>query len=60
MKLYYHLMYLTLQDSNTVLMLAAGGGHLEVVRILTEWGVAIDTQNEVGCPTVLKVQTLLS
>ena len=40
-----------LQDGNTALMLAAMNGHLEVVRVLTEGGAAIDTQDEVGCPT---------
>ena len=32
------------------MMLAAQGGHLEVVRVLKEWGVAVDTQDEVGYP----------
>ena len=30
-------------------MLAAERGHLEVVRILREWGAAIDTPDGVGC-----------
>ena len=31
------------QDTYTALVLAAGNGHLEVVRVLIEGGAAIDT-----------------
>ena len=39
---------MTHQDGATALTLAAKRGHLEVVRVLTEWGATVDTQDNVG------------
>ena len=48
-----------IQAGATALLLAAGEGHLEVVRVLTKGGAEVDTQNRVGCPTVFFLQMLI-